>query len=205
MSAPSPQQARAIASRKALIVATVEILAERGRDGATTAAVAKRAGLSQGALFRHFPTKAALMGAAAEQILAGLFDDFLAALPAALTAPDPVEAGVQALWVVYQDPRLAGLFELLLAARCDPDLQQQLQGPLRAHADRERAFARTLFPEAAARPDFDAVVTGLLSTLQGAAVAAGALPGEAGHLELRFIAEQIQRALGPPALGGGAP
>ncbi len=145
------------------------------------------------------------MGAAAERILAGVFDDFLGALPTALRAQDPVVAGLHALWVVYQDPRLAGLFELLLAARCDPELRQQLQGPLRAHADRERAFARGLFPAAAHRPDFDTVVTGLLSTLQGAAVAAGALPGEAGSLELRFIAELIQRELGPPALGGGAP
>ena len=55
--------------RKAEIVATVLDLADRiGPDRVTTGAVASQIGVTQAALFRHFPTKAALWQAAAGQL-----------------------------------------------------------------------------------------------------------------------------------------
>lgn len=200
MAGPTPQQARAVATRNAVIDAAVEILAEEGLSGASTAAVARRAGVSQGALFRHFPTKPDLLGAANARVLDALFAEFLAALPAALASGDLLTGGLRALWQVYTDARLAGVFELYLAARTDPALRDQVAPLMRAHAGRELAVARLLFPEAAHRPDFDDVVIGLLSTLQGAAVVAHALPGEAGVFELRFLAELARKELGEPVL-----
>lgn len=55
--------------RKAEIVATVLDLADRiGPDRVTTAAVAAAVGVTQPALFRHFPTKAALWEAVAGHV-----------------------------------------------------------------------------------------------------------------------------------------
>ncbi|MBK4216232.1 TetR/AcrR family transcriptional regulator [Paracoccus caeni] len=53
----------------ALIAATVEIIDERGVDGLSVREVAKRAGVSPGAPFRHFSSKAALLTAVAEQAM----------------------------------------------------------------------------------------------------------------------------------------
>ena len=63
--------------RRAVIVQTViELAAEQNPNGITTAAIANRMGLTQGALFRHFPNKAAILEAVmewvAEQLLARL-------------------------------------------------------------------------------------------------------------------------------------
>ena len=63
--------------RRAVIVQTViELAAEQNPNGITTAAIANRMGLTQGALFRHFPNKAAVlesvMGWVAERLLARL-------------------------------------------------------------------------------------------------------------------------------------
>ena len=59
--------------RKAEIVATVLDLADRiGPDRVTTGAVAATIGVTQAALFRHFPTKAALWQAVAEHVSEGL-------------------------------------------------------------------------------------------------------------------------------------
>lgn len=59
--------------RKAEIVATVLNLADRiGPDRVTTGAVASTIGVTQAALFRHFPTKAALWQAVAEHVTEGL-------------------------------------------------------------------------------------------------------------------------------------
>jgi len=50
--------------RRALTVdAVVELAAEQNPRDITTAAIAKRMGLTQGALFRHFPTKDAILEA----------------------------------------------------------------------------------------------------------------------------------------------
>ncbi|WP_343082442.1 TetR/AcrR family transcriptional regulator [Ostreiculturibacter nitratireducens] len=55
--------------RKAEIVRTVLDLADRiGPDRVTTNAVAQAIGVTQAALFRHFPSKAALWEAVAEQV-----------------------------------------------------------------------------------------------------------------------------------------
>ncbi len=48
--------------RRAVIVeAVIALAAEQNPNGITTAAIAKRMGLTQGALFRHFPNKAAVL------------------------------------------------------------------------------------------------------------------------------------------------
>ncbi len=60
--------------RRAITVETVvELAAEQNPNDITTAAIAKRMGLTQGALFRHFPNKdailSAVMGWVAEHLL----------------------------------------------------------------------------------------------------------------------------------------
>ena len=72
LDAPPParrtQQERRDSTRTRLLEATVECLVELGYARTTTLAVAQRAEVSQGALFKHFPTKAALLGAAVERL-----------------------------------------------------------------------------------------------------------------------------------------
>lgn len=74
--------------RKAEIVRTVLALADRiGPDRVTTGAAASAVGVSQAALFRHFPTKAAMWLAVADQVT----EELTAAWGGALAeADDPV-------------------------------------------------------------------------------------------------------------------
>src|SRR5262245_41090063 len=53
--------------RSALMGATLELLEEGGPDAVSVREAAKRAGVSPGAPFRHFPTRTALMTAVAEE------------------------------------------------------------------------------------------------------------------------------------------
>ncbi|MEZ5684669.1 MAG: TetR family transcriptional regulator [Paracoccaceae bacterium] len=74
--------------RKAEIVTAVLDMADRiGPDRVTTSAVAHDIGLTQAALFRHFPTKAELWAAVAEHVtdtLARAWDEALHDIPAPL-------------------------------------------------------------------------------------------------------------------------
>ncbi len=55
--------------REALIRATLELLEEGGPERVTVREAGKRAGVSSGAPFRHFPTKVALLTAVAEEAM----------------------------------------------------------------------------------------------------------------------------------------
>lgn len=55
--------------REALIDATLQLLEEGGPESVTVREAGKRAGVSSGAPFRHFPTKRALLTAVAEEAI----------------------------------------------------------------------------------------------------------------------------------------
>jgi len=55
--------------RAAIIAATIEVLDERGLDDLSLHAIADRLGVRQPALYHHFPSKAALLDAAAATVL----------------------------------------------------------------------------------------------------------------------------------------
>ena len=57
---------------EAIVRASVELIEEKGVEAVSLREAARRAGVSPGAPFRHFPTKAALMAAVAEQAMARL-------------------------------------------------------------------------------------------------------------------------------------
>lgn len=199
---PAPQQGRAVRTRQALVDAAVACLAQHGLAGSSTVAVAKRAGVSQGALFRHFPTKTHLLTAAAQAVLASLVERFVVAVQhtPVVDGEDRLKVGMRSLWTVFTDPALYGVYELFLAARTDPVLQAALDPVLEAHAQTELELARRLFPEAAAsRPDFDLLVPGLLTTLRGAAVGVAARPSADAPAELAVLVALARAELGLPA------
>ncbi|NOY12116.1 MAG: TetR family transcriptional regulator [Deltaproteobacteria bacterium] len=80
--------------RRAITVeAVVELAAEQNPSDITTAAIAKRMGLTQGALFRHFPNKGAILQAVMEWVgerLLARVDKAIQAASSPLTALEAV-------------------------------------------------------------------------------------------------------------------
>jgi AcrR family transcriptional regulator len=68
--ARAPQQDRSRVTRRRLLEAAVECLAEYGWSGSTVAVVAERAGVTRGAAQHHFPTREDLFTAAVEHVAA---------------------------------------------------------------------------------------------------------------------------------------
>jgi len=86
--------------RKAEIVAKVIDLADRiGPDRVTTGAVAKAVGVTQAALFRHFPTKADMWGATADHVA----ETLSAAWTEALARTDDPVLGLESLIATQLD------------------------------------------------------------------------------------------------------
>jgi AcrR family transcriptional regulator len=76
--APHPRSGRGGATRARLLEAAIELLEEGGYAAASVAAIAGRAGVAAGALYRHFPSKAELFvevfRTVAERELAALYE-----------------------------------------------------------------------------------------------------------------------------------
>jgi AcrR family transcriptional regulator len=83
-----------MSTREALMKAAAELMREVGYSDMTTAAVARRAGLSEGTIYRHFPSKEAL----AEAVFADIWRLFIEYLEAHLP---PREQPVERLQAFY--------------------------------------------------------------------------------------------------------
>jgi AcrR family transcriptional regulator len=192
------QQERRSESRARLLEAAIECLVEQGWAHTTTSDVARRAGLSQGALFKHFPTKAELVAGAAGQLFAALVAEYRAAFAEIAETLDRSAAAIDLLWRIFRQPRLQAAFELYVVARTDAELARSLAPVAEQHRENLRRHARELFPEAASRPEFPVVVDLVLDAMQGAALGHASLPANPGHVRvLAFLTDLARRTFEP--------
>ncbi|WP_199242760.1 TetR/AcrR family transcriptional regulator [Vitiosangium sp. GDMCC 1.1324] len=189
------QQERRDSTRLKLLDATVECLMELGHARTTTLAIAQRAGISHGALFKHFPTKAELLGAAVEHLFPRLIAEYRAELDATpAPAGDRVAQAIERLWSIYQRPELLAAIELYVAARTDAELASALSTVDPPHRRHLHRVARELFPGVAStHPDFDAIIELILNAVQGAAVGGVALPANPDHRQMLALLVRLAR------------
>jgi AcrR family transcriptional regulator len=105
---------KAASTRDKLLEAAARMFLEHGYAGASMDQVRQAAGVSNGSLYHHFPTKAQL----ADALYVDTLHDFHAALLAPLSQASSAEAGVKGLvrahiqWVVKHPGRAALLHKL---------------------------------------------------------------------------------------------
>jgi AcrR family transcriptional regulator len=88
---PSRQRLPAAARRREIVAAVLDLARERGPDAITTQAIAERIGVTQGAVFRHFPHKEAIWLAVFAWVRESLDAAFATALGAARSPLDKLE------------------------------------------------------------------------------------------------------------------
>ncbi len=144
---PKPRRCRAlpIRSRRSqaerrestiarLLDATIGSLAELGYARTTTAGVCERAQMSQGALFRHFPSRSKLIAGATAELCERHLQRMAVAF-ASFSQPsggDPVEALVREIRSATRSQEHAAWHEVMVAARTDKALHKLVAPTLRA-------------------------------------------------------------------------
>lgn len=122
-----PQQSRSVNTRRKLLDATVESIAELGCTGATMDRIVARAGVSRGAQGHHFPTKSLLFQAAMTHMLDGLVEDLRVQTERIRTQRSDPASVFRHLWEEYFSGRLfAVTIELIVASRTDLELREAL-------------------------------------------------------------------------------
>jgi AcrR family transcriptional regulator len=155
-SAPRAKRVRATqAERRALTIrkltdATVETLFKLGYARTTVKEICRRAKLSDGALFRFFPTLLDLILASAETAARRHIEDFETRFNAADDVSEPLVTALAILRDICRSKTNTVLNELLLAARTDPVLRRRLAPGIEAYQTVIRSAAQRL-------PGIDAV------------------------------------------------
>lgn len=190
----SVRSGRAAKTRWKLLDATAELLAERGYSRLSTAAVAERAGVAHGTLFKHFPTKSALMAATTERVLEDVVGQFLGMAREFAGQPEPIDQALRAVWSLFRSERLQATLELYVVARTDEALREALRPIFTTHRSAFLSAARALLPASADESHFESNVTGILATLLGGALLWSVVPEpEFFQSELAFV-DRIARA-----------
>ncbi len=173
------------AERRAVTVeAVVELAAEQNPNDITTAAIAKRMGLTQGALFRHFPNKDAILQAVMEWVSERL----LSRVDKAVQAAASPLAALEAMFLTHVEfvvehpgvPRM--LFgELQRAEETGP--KRMVQTLIRSYGERLRRLIEEGKTQGELETHLDTEASALLfiGTIQGL-VMQSLLAGDIGRL-----------------------
>ncbi|MCV7028683.1 TetR/AcrR family transcriptional regulator [Mycobacterium sherrisii] len=160
-----------------LLEAGIASIIEVGYARASAAVITKRAGVSVGALFRHFETMSDFMAATASEVLRRQVESFtkrVAQIPADRPA---FEAALTILRDITASPTNAVLYELMVAARTDEKLGAHLRDVMAQYTAKILDAARALpGVEVVGEETFPVLVALLTNVFDGAALVRGIFP-----------------------------
>jgi AcrR family transcriptional regulator len=136
---------RRAATDAAILRATVDLLAEEGVQGTTLTAVAERAGVARATIYRRWPTRSALIGAAARAGVTGR------ALPLSGNLESDIRFGTSFVQRLFDEPTFPALLPEIVRGVLEGDLSFDSVAP------RRRALAQ-IYAERAAAEGFDTTV-----------------------------------------------
>lgn len=122
------QEERSEAMRKRLLDATIQCLQLDGYAGTTVSKIIERAQVSRGAPVHHFPSKAALIAAAAKRLTQRIYIQMGKAVMRLQVSDDRLHDLIYTSWKeVFNQPEHIALNELLRASQHDPELAAIMQ------------------------------------------------------------------------------
>lgn len=159
---------RSAETRALLIGAATDLLRTVGFSATSTASIAKRAGLTTGALHHHFATKEDLMLSVLDQSSARVLQRLERQAPLLADGRIDVSSLVGHLWEVYGDPEYWAIWEIVIGTRADEAFHR------RVVAHRQASLRSILHPwvgrhvlSDAARSDMLALFEFMLIAIRG--------------------------------------
>lgn len=172
------QAERRATTTAALLDATIELLGEVGYVALTTRGVAERAGVSQGAQQHYYPTKAALVEAATQRLIEKLAAEAVSHPIQGETERRRAEILLDRLWAISNLPSSLAVFELLNAARTDPELAEAIPAVANFGKSAMLVIAQSVLPSYSASEDFTGVLDVCSAAIRGS-IMVRIIPGAA--------------------------
>ncbi|MGQ0574237.1 MAG: TetR/AcrR family transcriptional regulator [Pseudonocardia sp.] len=180
MATPEPHLLRTQVQRRAdsralILDAAVECLVEDGYRGTTTVTIQARAGVSRGRLLHHFPSRDALLIAAAQHLVTESIAEMQRwmedSLDGRASGATRVDRATELLWETFRRPYFWASMELWVAARTDADLRAELLvAERRLGRALEHVIATMYGPVHSSHPAFPDVRRLLFTSMRGVAM-----------------------------------
>lgn len=136
-------------TRAVVLGAAADLLAERGYTGLTMDALVERTGVSKTTMYKHWPSRTALIAATIRQLSAA------PAIPdTGSVRTDLIAMALHSL-DAYKGPRWPGLASVLEAAGHDPDLHAALQSIPAAGFSNVKTVLQRAVQQGQLRPDIN--------------------------------------------------
>lgn len=209
VAAPSrrKQVDRSSETRQHLMDTAIALIAERSFQAATVFEIAKRAGMTTGAVQHHFPTKADLILCLVDRVLDARIEDGGIWPEAAQPLAERADAFVQALWrQSYSPARFLVSWNLYFGCSDEPEVLRHVAARRdEINAKLHARFAQT-FPEVADAARSETLMQTVMSCLRGLGV--HRLFGERPDMEtpqLAFVTRILaQECVAAAAIGKAA-
>jgi AcrR family transcriptional regulator len=120
------QKERSSETQRKLIQAAIDLLHESGFSGLTIVDVARRAGLTSGAVQHHFPSRLALVRSVVEALYPMLNIRIDHVGSAGRSTVDRVNGLIDAYWSIYGEPKYLVFWELVFGTREVPEFWEYL-------------------------------------------------------------------------------
>jgi AcrR family transcriptional regulator len=171
--------------RAALVRAAMELLDERGESALSLRAVARRAGVSPAAPYRHYADREALVSAVAAVGYRELAERLAAAHPSPSTPEQLARVAIAYVQFALERP---ALFRIMFGEPCDRDNDERVAATeavsLYVHAIIERSFPQS---------DADALATAIWALVHGLAFLY--LDGKLDATTPSVVADQVTAAI----------
>jgi AcrR family transcriptional regulator len=169
------QVQRSGATRALILDAAVACLVSDGYDRTTTVSVQTRAGVSRGRLLHHFPSRTALLVAAARHLAATRIAEMEQWITRSYSEPSDLvkrcDRATELLWETFRQPYFWAAMELWHAARTDPELRSELLVTERQLGRAIKHVIATMYgPTLSSHADFDELRELLFTSMRGEAL-----------------------------------
>jgi AcrR family transcriptional regulator len=165
------QEERSGETRERLLRAAVEVLSDRGFGGFTMSEVAGRAGVSNGALVHHYPSKGLLVIAATEFAYDLAIESGRRCAAEASARRDPLGAFLRDSKFIYFGQHFIIASEVLYGVRTDAELMPQIVAVMERYRATMNDVWFALFAQAGVPADVAARVVNLsLFIIRGMAI-----------------------------------
>jgi AcrR family transcriptional regulator len=193
------QEERREGTIRKLLDAAADALIDDGYATASVQAICERAGLSQGALFRHFATREELMVAVGRDVGLQMLARYRRDFEALRDEEEPLLLAIRLVRDRCRSRMNQAWYELAMAARTSASLRKGLRPVAAQYHDDIGALAVKLMPElAAALGDrFPVLVSMIIAIFDGESVHRFVLPKpEMDDARLELLAVLAKTALG---------
>ncbi|MDB4966519.1 MAG: TetR family transcriptional regulator [Myxococcales bacterium] len=159
-------------SIRKLLDAATDALIEVGYAATSVQEICARAGLSHGGLFRHFPSREALMVAVAEDVSRQMLETYRRKFELLRTREEPLELSMRLTREACRSRLNQAWYELAMAARTSTPLRKALAPLAASYYAAIGRLARELLPDLSALlgDSFDVFVDTIIAVFDGESV-----------------------------------